>query len=163
LSKAISAPFVVNESLKDNIKCYEAAHYLMKHKPRFTQFFENVKYICSNDSFWVNLSRWWLSELENTCAWTTVFKKFLCRYLLHVWGELHIKSKENFRNEWMEIIKDQGCQMFHGITYQNGKNIPINQQIYQMAINYTTVSLKWLNGHIIYQPPPLQNPNNFPI
>jgi hypothetical protein len=30
----------------------------------------------------------------------------------------------------------QGCQILLATTYQNGKNIPNNQQIYQMAIRY---------------------------
>jgi hypothetical protein len=35
-----------------------------------------------------------------------------------------------------EFAPRQGCQIFIGY-YQNGKNLPINQQIYQMAVHYT--------------------------
>jgi hypothetical protein len=31
----------------------------------------------------------------------------------------------------------QGCQIFPGTTYQNGKNIPNNHNIYQWATKYT--------------------------
>jgi Tfp pilus assembly protein PilF len=30
----------------------------------------------------------------------------------------------------------QGCQIFLATTYQNGKNTPNSQKIYQMAIKY---------------------------
>jgi hypothetical protein len=39
----------------------------------------------------------------------------------------------------------QGCQIFLGAIYQNGKNIPNDNKIYQMAV-------KRPNGHKIYTP-----------
>jgi hypothetical protein len=30
----------------------------------------------------------------------------------------------------------QVCQIFHALAYQNGENIPNNQEIYQMSIIY---------------------------
>jgi hypothetical protein len=35
--------------------------------------------------------------------------------------------------EQPEIEVGQGCQIFHGTTYQNGKNLPNNHKIFQMA------------------------------
>jgi hypothetical protein len=32
---------------------------------------------------------------------------------------------------------DQGCQIFLGSTYQNGKNIPNGHKIYLKAVTYT--------------------------
>jgi hypothetical protein len=36
---------------------------------------------------------------------------------------------------------EQGCQIFLGTTYQDGKNIPNNHKIYKMAINIPTSSI----------------------
>jgi hypothetical protein len=33
--------------------------------------------------------------------------------------------------------QEQGCQIFRGSIYQNGKNVPNAHKIYQIAINYT--------------------------
>jgi hypothetical protein len=47
---------------------------------------------------------------------------------------------------WLKIYRpaqmaclpaNQGCQIFLGTMYQNGKNIPDNPEIYQMATKYT--------------------------
>jgi hypothetical protein len=45
----------------------------------------------------------------------------------------------------------QGCQIFLGTTYQNGKNIPKNHKIYQMATEYIKWPQNIPNGHKIYQ------------
>jgi hypothetical protein len=37
----------------------------------------------------------------------------------------------------------QGCQIFIGATYQNGKNIPNDHKIYQMAIQFNKWPLKY--------------------
>jgi hypothetical protein len=37
----------------------------------------------------------------------------------------------------------QGCQIFLGSTYQNGKNIPNDHKIYQMAIQFNKWQLKY--------------------
>jgi hypothetical protein len=46
------------------------------------------------------------------------------------------------RNEWSQrlLLCTQGCQIFIATAYQNGKNIPNNQKIYQMAIKYTKMT-----------------------
>jgi hypothetical protein len=56
------------------------------------------------------------------------------------------------RNRWFDWAKEisliprllfsspspsQGCQIFLGTPYQNGKNIPNEHKIYQLAIKYT--------------------------
>jgi hypothetical protein len=59
-----------------------------------------------------------------------------------------------------EDLLDQGCQIFVATTYQNGKNIPNIQKIYQIAIKYvyqTAVNIP--NGQKLYQHLPLQDPN----
>jgi hypothetical protein len=38
-----------------------------------------------------------------------------------------------------KISMDQGCHIFLGIIYQNGKNIPNGHKMYQMAIKYTNI------------------------
>jgi hypothetical protein len=48
-----------------------------------------------------------------------------------------------------------------GAIYQNGKNIPKNHRIYQIAINYDKKSQNRPNGHIIYQRLSLQDPSKF--
>jgi hypothetical protein len=58
-------------------------------------------------------------------------------------------------------VMDQGCQIFHFTTYQNGQNIPKDHQItikipnghkiYKMAIQYTKWPYNKQNGHKIYQ------------
>jgi hypothetical protein len=35
---------------------------------------------------------------------------------------------------YQQSVGDQGCQIFLGTTYQNGKNIPNYHNIYQMAV-----------------------------
>jgi hypothetical protein len=40
---------------------------------------------------------------------------------------------------WFDGNRLQSCQIFLSTTYQNGKNIPNNHEIYQMATKYT----KW--------------------
>jgi hypothetical protein len=47
---------------------------------------------------------------------------------------------------------------FFGATYQNGKNVPNNKKIYQIATNYTSLPYNRPNGHIKYQIRPLQDP-----
>jgi hypothetical protein len=37
------------------------------------------------------------------------------------------------------LIADQGCQIFLDAIYQNGKNIPDDHKLYQMAVKYS----KW--------------------
>jgi hypothetical protein len=43
----------------------------------------------------------------------------------------------------------QGCQIFIGATYQNGKNIPNDYKLYQITLKYTKWPLNITNGHII--------------
>jgi hypothetical protein len=45
----------------------------------------------------------------------------------------------------------QGCQIFLGTTYQNGKNIPNGHKIYQMATKYTIWPQNIPYGRKIYQ------------
>jgi hypothetical protein len=56
-----------------------------------------------------------------------------------------------------EQSRQQGCQIFIAAAYQNGKNIPNNQEIYQMSIIYG----KWMYGLKIYQHVPLKDPPKF--
>jgi hypothetical protein len=48
--------------------------------------------------------------------------------------------------------QQQGCQMFPGATYQNGKNIPNGHKIFQMAIHYANIihSQKFRNWDFWY-------------
>jgi hypothetical protein len=62
---------------------------------------------------------------------------------------------------WQEKHRNQGCQMFLATTYQNGKNIPNDQKMNQMAIKYTKWPKNIPNGHKIYQRLPLQRPRKF--
>jgi hypothetical protein len=48
------------------------------------------------------------------------------------------------------------ARVFSLILTKIGENIPNNQQIYQMAINYNKGPKNRPNGHKIYQPLPLQ-------
>jgi hypothetical protein len=50
---------------------------------------------------------------------------------------------------WPKTTQDQGCQIFIGTKYQNGENIPIDCNIYQMATKY------------VYQHLPMQDPKKF--
>jgi hypothetical protein len=51
-----------------------------------------------------------------------------------------------------EILRTaQGCQIFLGATYQNGKNIPNNHKIYHITIKYTKCQWNIPNNHKIYQ------------
>jgi hypothetical protein len=45
------------------------------------------------------------------------------------------------------MTSGQGCQICRGTTNQIGKNIPKGTQKYQMAIKYTKIAVKILNGH----------------
>jgi hypothetical protein len=51
---------------------------------------------------------------------------------------------------------NQGCHIFIGTTYQNGKNIPNNHKIYQIA-----TKIPITNGHKIYQYLPLHDLSKF--
>jgi hypothetical protein len=46
-------------------------------------------------------------------------------------------------------------------TYQNRKNIPNDQRLYQLAINYTKWPQNIPNGHKIYEHFPFQGPPKF--
>jgi hypothetical protein len=59
---------------------------------------------------------------KNEC-WKTFSPLFFC------FGRLYVILSKASREK-------QGCQIFLGTTYQNGKNIPNDHKIYQMAINY---------------------------
>jgi hypothetical protein len=50
-----------------------------------------------------------------------------------------------------EDLLDQGCQIFVATTYQNGKNIPNIQKIYQIFRKYTKYSENIPNIQKIYQ------------
>jgi hypothetical protein len=39
-------------------------------------------------------------------------------------------------SEVLGLNPDQGCQIFLGTKYQNGKNIPNYHELYQMSIQY---------------------------
>jgi hypothetical protein len=57
-------------------------------------------------------------------------------------------SKTGARSAFLETSFSpllQGCQIFLGITYQNGKNIPNYHKIYQMPIKYTIASSSKIN------------------
>jgi hypothetical protein len=60
-------------------------------------------------------------------------------------------------------IGTQACQIFLGKTYQDGKNIPNDKQVHQMAIKNS----KWLydrpNGHKLYQHRTLKGPTKFTL
>jgi hypothetical protein len=56
----------------------------------------------------------------------------------------------------LSILK-QGCQIFLGTNYQNGKNIPNNHELYRMTIKYN----KRPSVHQIYHHLPLQDPPKF--
>jgi hypothetical protein len=43
-----------------------------------------------------------------------------------------------FRKYFLSV---QGCQIFLGKTYQNGKNVPNAHNIYQLALLYTKLPL----------------------
>jgi hypothetical protein len=54
----------------------------------------------------------------------------------------------------------QGCQIFIGTTYQTGKNIPNSHKNTKWPqTNSRTYNRP--NGHMIYQPLPLQDPPKF--
>jgi hypothetical protein len=53
------------------------------------------------------------------------------------------------------MSEHQGCQIFLGTTYQNGKNIPKDHKIYQMATKYT----KWPQN---IPTSSIARPSNFP-
>jgi hypothetical protein len=75
-------------------------------------------------------------------AWPA--KLILDEWLVASWAYLRNKLCK-FSSIWLAIprhnfaIGKQGCQIFLGTTYPNGKNIPNNHKIYPMATNYT----KW--------------------
>jgi hypothetical protein len=43
----------------------------------------------------------------------------------------------------LPIRRVQGCQIYLGTTYQNGKNIPNDHKMYQMAVKYTIYTTVW--------------------
>jgi hypothetical protein len=47
----------------------------------------------------------------------------------------------------LDTPSDQGCQIFLGATYQNGKNIPKDHKMYQMDIQYTIWQKSRQNDH----------------
>jgi hypothetical protein len=64
--------------------------------------------------------------------------------------------------------RDQGCQIFLGMTYQNVKNIPNGHKMYRTVKNILNVHKTYLmavnrpTGYKIHQHLPLQDPPNLP-
>jgi hypothetical protein len=55
----------------------------------------------------------------------------------------------------------QGCQIFLGTKYQNGKNITNCHELHQMSIKYNKRPQNGPSVHKIYHPLPLQDPPKF--
>jgi hypothetical protein len=49
--------------------------------------------------------------------------------------------ESNFSASFKKQFQGQGCQIFLGTTYQNGKNIPNNNKTYQMSKKL--IETKW--------------------
>jgi hypothetical protein len=55
-----------------------------------------------------------------------------------LWGDLRLGQIKHFRQ--------QVCQICHGTTYQNGKTIPIDHKVYEIATKYMDqMAIKYTN------------------
>jgi hypothetical protein len=94
-----------------------------------------------------------VKKFKYFCSWNLIERvAHILRELL--WKSLHtyLGSKKQFTyslgakgfhfNVFCHLLStdlDQGCQIFRVSTYQNGKNIPNNQKLYQIAIKYMNI------------------------
>jgi hypothetical protein len=82
--------------------------------------------------------RWWNRPRVNRVPlfvhqgmWKTLLKRAKVKKLRF---QIEERSLSRLLNPW---LVNQGCQIFLGTTYQNGKNIPNNHKIYLMDTKFT--------------------------
>jgi hypothetical protein len=62
------------------------------------------------------------------------------------------------RNESIQVVEQQDCQIYHSPKHQTGENIPNYIKIYQMDIKYFQWTNNRSNDHKIYRDFPKQYP-----